>query len=69
MPDYCRFSNEGFEVYKSVISRGRVSTAGTTDRLAKVARTIADLEDVDEVNPPHVEEAAVFVAGGVLQAV
>ena len=68
MPDYCRFSNEGFEVYKSVISRGRVSTR-TTDRLAKVARTIADLEDVDEVNPSHVEEAAVFVAGGVLQAV
>jgi magnesium chelatase family protein len=68
VPDYCRFSKDGFEVYKSVISRGRVSTR-TTDRLAKVARTIADLEDMDEVNPSHVEEAAVFVAGGVLQSV
>ena len=67
VPDYCGFSAAGFDTYKSVISRGKVSTR-TTDRLAKVARTIADLGGADSVDPVHVEEAAVFVAGGVLQA-
>lgn len=68
VPDYCQFSPAGFDAYKDVISRGRVSTR-TTDRLAKVARTIADLEASKNVEPNHVEEAASFVAGGVLQAV
>ncbi|WP_261343822.1 YifB family Mg chelatase-like AAA ATPase [Bythopirellula goksoeyrii] len=68
VPDYCHFSVDGFESFKEVISRDRVSTR-TTDRLAKVARTIADLTDASEVAPVHVEEAALFVAGGVLQAV
>lgn len=68
VPDFCQFSESGFKVFKEVVSRGRVSTR-TTDRLAKVARTIADLAGADHVEPPHVEEAATFVAGGVLQAV
>lgn len=67
VPDYCRFSTIGFSAYKEVLSRGRVSTR-TADRLAKVARTIADLEASAAVEPVHVEEAASFVAGGVLQA-
>jgi magnesium chelatase family protein len=67
VPDYCQFSPEGFEAFKDVVTRAKVSTR-TTDRLAKVARTIADLEEAASVDPKHVEEAALFVAGGVLQA-
>ena len=67
VPDYCHFSTIGFDSFKEVVSRGNVSTR-TTDRLAKVSRTIADLEDHEAVEPHHVEEAAKFVAGGVLQA-
>ncbi len=67
VPDYCQFSTVGFDSFKDVVSRGNVSTR-TTDRLAKVSRTIADLESHESVEPHHVEEAAKFVAGGVLQA-
>jgi magnesium chelatase family protein len=67
VPDYCNFSSTGFETFKEVVTRGNVSTR-TTDRLAKVSRTIADLEGTETVDPLHVEEAATFVAGGVLQA-
>jgi magnesium chelatase family protein len=68
VPEYCQFSSPGFETFKEVVTRGNVSTR-TTDRLAKVSRTIADLESSETVEPAHVEEAAKFVAGGVLQAV
>jgi magnesium chelatase family protein len=67
VPDYCQFSTAGFDSFRAVVSRGNVSTR-TTDRLAKVSRTIADLEDHETVEHHHVEEAAKFVAGGVLQA-
>jgi len=49
VPDYCNFSEAGFGGFKNVVSRGNVSTR-TTDRLAKVSRTIADLEDSDSVD-------------------
>jgi magnesium chelatase family protein len=65
--DHCHFSNPGFTTFKEAISRGSVSTR-TTDRLAKVARTIADLDESDTVEAQHVEEATKYVAGGVLQA-
>jgi magnesium chelatase family protein len=37
------------------------------DRLAKVARTIADLAAVETIEPDHVEKAASFVIGGMLR--
>lgn len=39
------------------------------DRLAKVARTIADLRDDnwETVEPADVEEAATYVIGGILR--
>jgi magnesium chelatase family protein len=37
------------------------------DRLAKVARTVADLNGSDTVEPKHIEKAATFVIGGVLR--
>ncbi len=42
-------------------------TTRSVDRLAKVARTIADLAGSGPVEPVHVNEAASFVIGGVLR--
>lgn len=64
--DYCNFSDEGFTHYKSVIGQQTLSTR-SVDRLAKVARTIADLADEDSVRPSHVDKAATFVVGGMLR--
>ncbi len=64
--DYCTFSQAGNQVFREAIDRGSVSTR-TVDRLAKVSRTIADLDKSDTIEPHHVEEASKFVAGGILQ--
>lgn len=61
-----RFAPAGLERFKQVIDTEQISTR-SMDRLAKVARTAADLAESDEVQPPHVEEAASFVVGGVLR--
>ena len=37
------------------------------DRLAKVARTVADLAASDEIGAEHIDKAATFVIGGVLR--
>lgn len=54
--DYCRFSRAGFEHYKQAIESATTTTR-SSDRLAKVSRTIADLADSDEVQAEHVQEA------------
>jgi magnesium chelatase family protein len=54
--DYCQFSTSGFDRYKDVIQSTNTTTR-SSDRLAKVSRTIADLDDCDEVQPEHVDEA------------
>lgn len=64
--DFCNFSTDGFSSFKEVVSQGNVSTR-TTDRLAKVSRTIADLDGSSVIEPSHVQEASEFVAGGVLR--
>jgi magnesium chelatase family protein len=64
--DYCAFSPAGFESFKTTIDSSRLSTR-SMDRLAKVARTIADLADSDSVDPPHIDKAASFVVGGMLR--
>ena len=66
--DICNFSVSGFSSYKSIIKNHNISTR-LTDRLAKVARTIADIEDSEKIEPAHVEEAATFVIGGLLRDV
>lgn len=63
--DYCLFSPDALSHYKSVVERTSLSTR-SMDRLAKVARTIADLENEDEVGPNHVDEATSFITGGAL---
>ncbi|MCH7685088.1 MAG: hypothetical protein IH899_00145 [Planctomycetes bacterium] len=64
--EYCEFSNDCFAHYKRVIQQSDISTR-SMDRLAKVARTIADLNGSDRVEPPHVDDAKSFVVGGLLR--
>jgi len=64
--DYCDFSDEGFEYFKDIIQETNISTR-SMDRLAKVARTIADLDNDDEVSQKHLDEAKSFVIGGILR--
>lgn len=60
--DFCRFTEEGLQRYKQIVSDASISTR-LTDRLAKVALTVADLEGADEIDVPHIEKAAEFVVG------
>jgi magnesium chelatase family protein len=64
--DFCEFDADGLDSFKRVIETHSLSTR-SMDRLAKVARTIADLGDSDTVKPTHVEEATTFVTGGMLR--
>jgi len=64
--DYCQFSDKAFGYFKEVIDESRLSTR-SMDRLAKVARTIADLRNDDEVAKQHIDEAKEFVVGGMLR--
>jgi magnesium chelatase family protein len=66
IPDYCRMSEGGAKTYRETIERAAVSTR-TCDRLAKVARTIADLDNEALIHSQHVDEAAKFIAAGILQ--
>jgi magnesium chelatase family protein len=64
--DYCGFSTSGYERYRQVIDSNRLTTR-SMDRLAKVARTVADLADEDQVEPSHIDKSASFLIGGVLR--
>lgn len=63
--DYCQFSDNAFSQYKSTITETSLSTR-SMDRLAKVARTIADLDNKDDVQAEHVNEATAFITGGAM---
>ena len=54
--DYCQFDADGFEAFKTVLEGGGVTTR-TSDRLARVSRTIADLDDAERIGPSSVVEA------------
>ncbi|GBD36905.1 Competence protein ComM [bacterium HR36] len=62
----CQFSSEGLEAYKQVVASNNISTR-SMDRLAKVARTVADLSESDRVEARHVLKAARYVIGGLLR--
>ncbi|MGZ0165406.1 MAG: YifB family Mg chelatase-like AAA ATPase, partial [Planctomycetales bacterium] len=64
--EHCEFSPKGFERFRAIIEKSTLSTR-SMDRLAKVSRTIADLDDDDHVQPEHLDEAASFVVGGLLR--
>ena len=63
--EYCLFARPAIELYKQIIDKSSLSTR-SMDRVAKVARTIADLDDQDSVQTDHVQEAADYVIGGTL---
>jgi magnesium chelatase family protein len=58
--DYCQFSPSAFETYKQTIA-SVTATTRSTDRLAKVSRTIADLAGTDRIEDEHVREAATLM--------
>lgn len=64
--EYCNFSQPGFEHYRRLVDERQISTR-SADRLAKVARTVADLVDSDQIEPKHLDKAARFVIGGLLR--
>ena len=54
--DYCEFEKEGFDEYKRVLDQTTMTTR-TADRLARVARTIGDLERQSKIGRKHIVEA------------
>lgn len=64
--DYCQFSDSGLDAYKEVLNSSHLTTR-SSDRLAKVARTVADLYNSDSIDASHVKRAASFISGGKLQ--
>jgi magnesium chelatase family protein len=53
---FCRVDGEGERLLEAAIKRLGLSARGY-DRVLKVARTIADLAEKDEIRPPHLSEA------------
>ena len=64
--EFCNFSSDGFQRFKEAIESNSLSTR-SMDRLAKVARTVADLQDSEFIEPGHVAKASSFVIGGILR--
>ena len=64
--EYCSFSPSALAVYRRIIDGNTLSTR-SMDRLAKVARTVADLEGSEQVEPRHVEVSSRYVVGGLLR--
>jgi magnesium chelatase family protein len=54
--EYCRIDQQGEELLKMAITKLGLS-ARAYDRILKVARTIADLENSAEIKPQYVSEA------------
>lgn len=64
--EFCSFSDAGFDAFKNTIDQNTLTTR-SMDRLAKVARTVADLTDAELVEPAHIKRAASYVVGGMLR--
>lgn len=62
---WCAMPADSMTAYKQAISTGSFTTRAM-DRMAKVSRTIADLEDSEVIEPRHILEAAEFLGGTVL---
>jgi len=56
---FCALDGEALELLRMAAARGHLS-ARALDRIARVARTIADLAGADAIGPPHVAEAIAY---------
>jgi magnesium chelatase family protein len=61
--EFCKLSEDGMIAFKQILADSGES-ARVSDSLAKVARTVADLEGSELVKRRHLEEAARFVLDG-----
>jgi magnesium chelatase family protein len=64
--EYCDFGPEALAGYKEIINKNTLTTR-SMDRLAKVARTIADLEGSTQIQRSQVQRASSYVVGGILR--
>ena len=53
---YCKLNDESISIMKNAMERLNLS-ARAYDRILKVARTIADLENCMDIKPEHIAEA------------
>ncbi|MGP6159026.1 MAG: YifB family Mg chelatase-like AAA ATPase [Vulcanimicrobiaceae bacterium] len=56
---FCALDKEALELLRTAATRGHLS-ARALDRIARVARTIADLAGAGTIGPPHVAEAIAY---------
>ena len=56
LPDFCKLNNESAAILKNAIDLLGLS-ARAYDRILKVSRTIADLDQCDNIGPSHISEA------------
>jgi magnesium chelatase family protein len=56
LQDVCRISDEGRQLLKTAMERLGLS-ARAYDRILKVSRTIADLDDSTDIKTEHLAEA------------
>ncbi len=66
--ELCTFSDSGFSHYKKLVDENAITTR-SMDRLAKVARTVADLYNSEQIEPQHLDKAASYVMPGLLRIV
>jgi magnesium chelatase family protein len=56
----CPLDAMGEATLALIVEHRRTLTARSIDRMLKVARTLADLDGVDEITPRHIEDASKF---------
>jgi magnesium chelatase family protein len=64
---HCRLSGEGLALWRQAI-QGRRLSARSAERLLRVARSLADLEDRERVEPADLAEALTYRSFDQLQS-
>lgn len=66
--DYCHFTENSLETLKKIVENGNMSTR-TMDRIAKVSRTIADLDQSTDILTKHVELSAKYFEKSIIRKI